>query len=77
MADYTIVNGTDAQLVNVNAGGTDVDAYTYKDGVTLDNTELAEVCATPGVYVTDDLTGVANAVQVKRVLGIASQYVSA
>ena len=77
MADYTIVNGTDEQLVNVNAGGTDVDAFTYKNGVTLDNTELAALCATLGAYVTSDLTGVSNAVQVKRVLGIASQYVSA
>lgn len=76
MANYTVVNGTEAQLVNINAGGTDVDALTYKDGITLTNTELAAVASTQGVYVTSDLTGVADAVQLKRVLGIASQYVS-
>ncbi len=71
-----MVNGTEAQLVNINAGGTDVDALTYKDGITLTNTELATVASTQGVYVTSDLTGVADAVQLKRVLGISSQYLS-
>jgi hypothetical protein len=36
-----VVNGSDQQLANINAGGTDVDAYSYKDGITLTNTELA------------------------------------
>lgn len=76
MADYTVVNGTEAQLANVNAGGTDVDALTYKDAITLTNTELAALCSTPGVYVTSNLSGVADAVQLKRVMGIASQYPS-
>jgi len=76
VATYTVVNGTEAQLVNINAGGVDVDALTYKDGITLTNTELAAVCSTPGVYATSDLTAVADAGQLKRVLGIASHYVS-
>lgn len=76
MATYTVVNGTEAQLVNINAGGTDVDALTYKNGITLTNTELAVVASTAGAYVTSDLTGVADAVQLKRVMSIASQYVS-
>lgn len=77
MADYTIVNGTPTQLANVNAGGVDVESLSYKDGITLTNTELAVVASTPGVYVTSNLTGVADAVQKKRVLGVASQYPSA
>lgn len=76
MANYTIINGTESQLVNVNAGGTDVDALTYKDGITLTNTELAAVASTPGVAVTSDLTAVADAQQLKRVQSIAAQYVS-
>lgn len=76
MAAYTVVNGTEAQLVNINAGGTDVDPLTYKNGITLTNTELAVVASTPGVYVTSDLSGVADAVQLKRVMSIASQYLS-
>lgn len=62
--------------MNINAGGTDVDALTYKNGITLTNAELATVCSTQGVYATSDLTGVADAVQLKRVLGMASQYLS-
>ncbi len=76
MATYTVVNGTEAQLVNINAGGTDVDALTYKNGITLTNAELAAVASTSGAYVTSDLTGVADAVQLKRVMAIAAQYVS-
>lgn len=76
MAAYTIVNGTEAQLVNVNVGGVDVDALTYKDGVVLTNTELAAVASTAGVYVTSDLTAVADATQLKRVLGISAHYPS-
>jgi len=76
MADYTVVNGTEAQIVNINAGGTDVDALTFKNGITLTDGELAAAASTPGVYVTSDLTAAADAVQLKRVMAIASQYVS-
>ena len=38
---YTIVNGSDETLTNVNAGGTDVAAGSYKDGVSLSDAELA------------------------------------
>lgn len=75
MATYTVVNGTEAQLVDVD-GSTDIDALTYKNGITLTNTQLASLASTFGVYVTSDLTSVADAVQIKRVMGIASQYPS-
>jgi tRNA A37 threonylcarbamoyladenosine biosynthesis protein TsaE len=76
MATYTIVNGHDQQLVNVNAGGVHVDAYTYKDAVTLTNTELATLLdgssfGQKNVSVLADLTGDAAAVQKKRSLQIA------
>lgn len=77
MATYTIINGTETQLANVNGGGTDVEALSAKDGVTLTNGELAAVASTQGVAVTSDLTAVAAATQLKRVIGVASQYVSA
>lgn len=77
MADYTIINGTEAQLVNVNVGGTDVDALTYKDGVTLTNTEIATLLGTAGVAVLKDQVGLADKEQLKRVVAVAAHYVSA
>lgn len=76
MATYTIINGTETQLANVNGGGTDVEALSAKDGVTLTNGELAAVASTQGVAVTSDLTGVSFAQQVKRVIGLAAQYLN-
>lgn len=76
MATYTVVNGTEAQLTNVDGSGTKVDALTYKDGITLTNTQLATLASTPGVNVTSDLTAVADAQQLKRVQSIAAQYLS-
>lgn len=76
MANYTVINTTPSQLANVNGGGTDVDAHSYKNGVTLTNTELATLASTSGAFVTSDLTGVANAEQIKRIAGIAGAYVS-
>jgi hypothetical protein len=77
MANYTIINGTESQLVDVNAGGTDVDPLAYKDGVTLTNTEIATLLGTAGVAVLKDLTGVGDATQLKRVVSIAAMYASA
>lgn len=57
MVNYSIANGTEAQLVDVNGGGTDVDALSTKDGVTLTNTELATLLTTNGVAVMKDQTG--------------------
>ena len=51
MADYTIINGTDAELTNVNAGGTDVPARTVQTTITLTDAELAAVCVQNGVGV--------------------------
>lgn len=80
--NYTIVNGSDQQLVDVNGGGTDVDAYTYKDGVTLTNTELATLLngssfGQKNIAVFADLTGDAAATQKKRSAALASAFLSA
>lgn len=78
---YTVVNGSDAQLVNINAGGTDVDAFSYKDGITLTNTELATLLdgSTFGkkdVAVFADQTGDAAKTQKKRAAALAALYTS-
>lgn len=54
MVDYTIINGTSAELTNVNAGGDDVPAKKSAAGVALDATELAAVIALGGVAVLKD-----------------------
>lgn len=82
MANYTVVNGSDAQLANINGGGTDVEAFSYKDGITLTNTELATLLdgASFGhkdVCVFADLTGDAAAQQKKRAAALAAMYLSA
>jgi hypothetical protein len=77
MVDYTIINGTEAQLANVNAGGTDVEALSTKDGVTLDNTELAAVLTNDYVAVMADQTGSATRTQAFRVVATASKFLSA
>lgn len=51
MVDYVIINGTAAELTNVNAGGTDVAAYTISGNVTLTDAELAIVASLDGVAV--------------------------
>lgn len=76
MVDYTIVNGTEAQLVNVNAGGTDVDALTTKDGVTLTNTELAALLTADFVAVFKNQAASATKAQAFKVVSIASKYTS-
>jgi hypothetical protein len=81
MATYTVVNGSDQQLSNINAGGVDVEAYAYKDGVTLTDGELAALLSASfvqkNVAVFGDLTGDAAAAQKKRSAAIASLYASA
>jgi len=77
MATYTIINGHDAQLVNVNAGGVDVDAYSYKDGITLTSAELVIVLdgttfGAKNVAVIADLAGDTAAANKKRSVGISS-----
>lgn len=76
MVDYTVINGTEADLSNVNAGGVDVGAMSYRDGVTLTNTELAVLCTTLGVAVIKDQTGVAYGSQIKRAIAIAGLYLN-
>lgn len=86
IVNYTIINGEDELLTDVNAGGVDVDPFSYKDGVTLTNTELATLLGTPNpgttpqrtraVAVVPDLTGHAQATQFKRAVALAGLYVS-
>jgi hypothetical protein len=54
MADYMIVNGTDSELTNVNAGGVNVPKRSVGNTITLTDAELAAVCALPGVAVLKD-----------------------
>ena len=79
MATYTVINGGSA-IANINAGSVGVDELTYKDGVTLTNTELATlldgVTFHKNIAVVFDYTGFADATQLKRVLGIAALYPS-
>ena len=82
MANYTVVNGHDAQLANINAGGTDVEAFSYKDGITLSDAELATLLdgasfGAKDVAVFADLTGDAAAQQKKRAAALAAMYLSA
>ena len=82
MANYTVVNGSDAQLTNINGGGTDVEAYSYKDGITLTNGELATLLdgstfGQKNVAVFADLTSDAAAAQKKRSAAIGGMYASA
>jgi hypothetical protein len=51
MTDYTIINGTNAELTNVNAANQDIAAKSLSHGVALDGTELATVIALGGVAV--------------------------
>lgn len=76
MTDYTVINGTGSDLSNVNAGGTDVGAYSYRDAVTLTNAEIATLLTTQGVAVIKDQTGVASTKQIKRTIGMAGQYLN-
>ena len=86
MATYTVVNGSDSQLVNINAGGTDVDAYSYKNGITLTDAELAALLADASAQAISgernvaafaDLTGDAQAAQRKRSVALAANFLSA
>lgn len=82
MADYTIINGSDQQLANVNAGGVDVDAYSYKDGVTLTDGELAALLngtsfGQRNIAVFANLTGDAAAVAKKRSIQLGAFVASA
>lgn len=77
MVNYSIINGTESQLVDVNGGGTDVDALSTKDGVALTNTELATLLTTNGVAVVKDQTGSALKTALLRVISTAMKFASA
>jgi hypothetical protein len=55
MANYTIVNGTDSVLADVNAALDDIPARSIVKTVALDSTELAAVLTVAGVAVFKDL----------------------
>lgn len=80
MANYTVINGSESDYSNINGGGTDVGALTFRDGVTLTNTELATLldgATFPNAAVMPDqaaVTPVAAATQRKRAVSIASLY---
>lgn len=76
MATYTLINGTEATMTDVNVGGVDVGAMSYRDGVTMTDAELATFCGTLGCAATKDGTGVAFKEQIKRAIGIASMYLN-
>ena len=80
--NYTVVNGSDEQLANINVGGTDVEAFSYKDGITLTGAELATLLdgtsfGKRDVAVFADLTGDAAASQKKRSAATAANFLSA
>lgn len=76
MTNYTYINGTEADIADVNAGAVDVGAMSYRNGVALDATELAAAVAVLGVAIIKDQTGVAFATQIKRNIAIASLYLN-
>lgn len=49
---YTVINGRLSQLTDVNTGGTDIAALTYKESVMLTPTELSVLAGMSGVIVT-------------------------
>jgi len=78
MATYTVINGTESDILNINGGGTDVGAMTYRDGITLTATELATLLdgATFGkaIAAMTDLAAVTPAQQLKRACAIAALF---
>ena len=71
------MNGTGAQITNVDGSSTNIDSYCFKDGITLDASHLASVIALgKGITVQQDLTGDADATQRKRVNSVAALYAS-
>jgi hypothetical protein len=81
MADYTVVNGSDQELTNINAGGSDVSAYSFKNGITLSGAELAALLdgtsfGQKNVAVFADLTGDAAATQKKRSAALGAMFAS-
>lgn len=62
-------------------GGTDVDAYSYKNGITLTNTELATLLdgttfGKKNVAVFADQTGDSQATQRRRMAAVAANFPS-
>ncbi len=82
MANYTVINGSESDYSNINGGGVDVGALSFRDTVTLTNTELATLLdgtTFPNAAVLPDqaaVTPVAAATQRKRVISIAALYLN-
>lgn len=80
--NYTVVNGSDQQIANINVGGTDVEAYSYKDGITLTSAELEALLngtsfGQRNIAVFADQTGDAAKEQKKRSAAMAALFLSA
>ena len=82
MANYTVINGSNSNYSNINAGGTDVGAMTYRDAVALSDAELAVLLdgsTFPNAAALPDqaaVTPTAAATQRKREIAIASLYLN-
>jgi hypothetical protein len=82
VANYTVINGSESDYSNINGGGVDVGALSYRNAVTLTNTELATLldgATFPNAAVLPDqaaVTPVAAAEQRKRVIGLAALYLN-
>lgn len=73
MANYVIINASGAELTDVNAGGDDVAAGTISANLTLDDAELAAVCALDNVAVMNASASTAEKAAVGELLvGAAS-----
>lgn len=69
MATYTVINGTQNALSNINAGSDDVPAFSTLDSV-LDGTELAALLTTAGVAVVKSTTSRAAKREIRKVLNV-------
>ncbi len=73
MADYMIVNSTNVESTNVNAGAVKVPARSVGNTITLTDAELAAVLLRPGFAVLPDVAsrehmrGCAKVLQYRRV----------
>jgi hypothetical protein len=68
MVDYTVINGTGAELTNINAGGDDVPKYSIATGTTLTNAELAALAVLTDVAVMKDAVTYQQRRNVARIL---------
>lgn len=56
MTSFIVVNATDSQLTDVNAGGVDVPKQSIRDTITLTNAEAFALVQIAGVTVMKDVS---------------------